>query len=62
MLKFLPTGENRPVLGKMEDFLDQHAVDSIKSRLESMIGRDEDPVGIDGAVIHFMGEVMLLRH
>ena len=47
------------VLGKVEDFLDQHAVDSIKSRLESMIGKDEDPVGIDGAVIHFIGEVML---
>lgn len=42
----------------MEDFLDQHAVDSIKSRLESMIGKYQDPVGIDGSVIHFIGKVI----
>ncbi|CAB4013216.1 zinc finger AEBP2-like [Paramuricea clavata] len=42
--------------GKVEDFVDQHAVDSIKSRLESMVAKDQDTVGIDGSLIHFVGK------
>jgi hypothetical protein len=48
-------------LGKVEDFVDQHAVDSIKSRLESMVAKDQDTVGIDGSLIHFVGKVMFTQ-
>ncbi|XP_028410251.1 zinc finger protein aebp2-like [Dendronephthya gigantea] len=42
--------------GKVEDFVDQHTVDSIKSRLTSMIGTDTESIGIDGSSIHFIAE------
>ena len=44
-------------VGKTEDFVDQHAVDSIKTRLSDMIVTDEERIGIDGPRIHFKSEV-----
>ncbi|XP_046845575.1 zinc finger protein AEBP2-like [Xenia sp. Carnegie-2017] len=42
--------------GKVEDFVDQHSVNSIKSRLQDMISTESNPVGIDGSQIHFVGQ------
>ena len=50
------------LLGNTEDFVDKHAVDSIKTRLSDMIVTGTDHVGIDGPKINFKSQVRRLLY
>lgn len=48
------------LLGNTEDFVDKHAIDSIKTKLSDMIVTDTNSVGVDGPKINFKSEVRRL--